>query len=103
MLVAAFQHEWLTLLALIPPVMLSNGVELYQIKDADDVSSTLVWPSDMQAVVVRGGRIQEISIVDLVPGDVVHISEVTLKLSTLSSLTSAVRVKQFRQTFELSS
>ena len=76
MLAAAFCGEWMTAFALIPPLILSNGIELYRMKQADDVNESISWSAGMQAVVLREGEVLEIDAADLVPGDVVHISQV---------------------------
>lgn len=75
---AAFRQEWLKSLSLLLPAALNNGVQLYQQKNANNVSSSLVSGSSTRAVVVRDGTIRGIAASELVPGDVVHISEVTL-------------------------
>jgi magnesium-transporting ATPase (P-type) len=76
MLAAAFCGEWMIAFALIPPLVLSNGVDLYQMKQADDVNESLSWSAGLRAVVLREGQVLEIDAADLVPGDVVHISKV---------------------------
>ena len=45
-------------------------------KQADDVNESISWSAGMQAVVLREGEVLEIDAADLVPGDVVHISQV---------------------------
>ena len=77
MFVAATQQEWLTFLALLAPTALSNGVQLYKLSNSDDVGESLSWSQAMRAVVVRDGKIREIKVLELVPGDIIHISEVS--------------------------
>ena len=77
MFIAATQQEWLTFLALLAPAALSNGGQLYQLSNSDDVGESLSWSQSMRAVVVRNGKIREVKALELVPGDIIHISEVS--------------------------
>lgn len=56
------------------PAAQSNGVQLRQQKDADDVTSSIAW-EPIKAIVVRGGKVSRIDAAELVPGDVVHLSQ----------------------------
>ena len=76
MLAAAFCQEWMILFALMLPFIVSNVVVLYQMNEEDEASASISWSAGLRAVVLREGQVVEIDAAGLVPGDVVHISQV---------------------------
>lgn len=50
------------------------------VQDYDDFTAAIGWDLSTSAVVLRGNKLDEINITDIVPGDVVHLSQVGRKL-----------------------
>jgi hypothetical protein len=82
-LLAAGLRDWIDFGVIIGILMLNATVGWYQEKQAADVVASLKGDIAMKAEVVRDGSVQEIKARELVPGDIVSISQV-LKIQTLT-------------------
>lgn len=71
-------------LCLCALLVLSARVPLKQERSAEELIQSLAWNPVEIAVVLRDGSISEVPVNQLVPGDVVHISQVSEGLCILT-------------------
>lgn len=69
-------HKWLHVLLLSIYLALEFHAWSQSTQSSDDVAGSIAFDGSSSAVVVRDGTLAEIAAKDLVPGDIVHISEV---------------------------
>lgn len=99
------RREWLDLFILCVILLRSLHGTIQSVRAYEDIARCLDWDLSTSAVVLRGGELQEVNITELVPGDVVYVSEVGfLVVATPSLVVRALnflqlRVAWFRPTF----
>ena len=69
-------HDWWDLIVMCGLLALNIRGAIHGIREHDDVAQSLEWSSSIRAIVLREGKIAEVAIKELVPGDIVHVSEV---------------------------
>lgn len=75
-MLAILFHDWLDLLLICTLLGFAFHASIDQLRNSDDVVESLVWDSSRSALALRDGTISEVAMKDLVPGDIVHVSEV---------------------------
>ena len=75
-LLAAVMRDWFDLLVITSLLSWNAYQKVYSIIQSDDRRDALVGDIMMAAMVVREGKEIKIPAVELVPGDVVHVSQV---------------------------
>lgn len=74
--IAVANHDWPHTFLLGVLLTLTFRAESESTRSVDDVIKSIATDSSTLAVVLRNGLLMEIAAKDLVPGDIVHVSEV---------------------------
>lgn len=69
-------YDWMHILLLSALLALEFRAWVQPIQSSDDLTDLIALDPSTSAVVIRDGTLAEIAATDLVPGDIVHISEV---------------------------
>ena len=69
-------HDWRDLLLGCGLLALSFRSSIIPVRDSEEVVESLAWDSSKSAIALRDCIISEVTVRDLVPGDIVHVSEV---------------------------
>ena len=85
-LLAAGLQDWIDFGVIIAILLLNAVVGWYQEKQAADVVASLKGDIAMKAITVRDGREQEIKARELVPGDIVSWSRLSMSLSERTNI-----------------
>lgn len=79
-LLALLLGDWLPAAIMLSLLILNVGTTVYQTQQSDDVLTSLALEDSVCAIVVRDGQKKEIPARELVPGDIVHLGEVSSSL-----------------------
>lgn len=73
---AALRYDWVHLALILSLLALDLHAQIRSTRSADDVVSSIASDCPRSAIAVRDGQPTEVAAKHLVPGDIVHISQV---------------------------
>lgn len=75
-MVSVLRHEWIDMLILCVILLWRLYALAKDVQNYDDFTAALEWDLSTSAVVLRGNKLCEINITDIVPEDVGYLSQV---------------------------